>query len=326
MDQPKADYDTRLYDVCRPWRGKRGDAYTVVFRPAFLNGLLKFTDDWSSLREHALGTDYGGPAGPAHPAGASGLTSMRAWGNRAQKLRHKVWLHCEDEAVRAMIDEACDQLAAHLAGGAAAPAAPSLWLAGRSQGQLALAVLDSAGTHPDTGLSVSLRNKKWEGLSLRQLAINPETILNLQMVINRTNAERPVGTERYTADQCRLKFLQLIDHPTALADKAVSEMQRCSYVTATRANDYAATVKAFDELWRTYFDRGDIKPSAKAADSSVGARGNRVDGMELQANVLSAESEDILQHIAAAGFETQQDVGGNLFVYSGATVRRSNGR
>ena len=314
MDQSKADYDTRLYDVCRPWRGKRGDAYSVTFRPAFLNGLLKFTDDWSSLREHALGTDYGGPAGPPHPGGASGLTSLRAWGNRAQKLRHKVWLHCEDEAVRAMIDEACDQLAAHLAGGAAAPAAPSLWLAGCSQGQLALAVLDSAGTHPDTGLSVSLRNKKWEGLSLRQLAISPETILNLQMVINRTNAERPVGTERYTADQCRLKFLQLIDHPTALADKAVAEMQRCSYVTATGANDYAATVKAFDELWRTYFDRGDIKPSARAADSSAGARGNRVDGMELQANALSAESEDILQHIAAAGFETQQDVGGNLFV------------
>ena len=165
MDQSKADYDTRLYDVCRPWRGKRGDAYSVTFRPAFLNGLLKFTDDWSSLREHALGTDYGGPAGPPHPGGASGLTSLRAWGNRAQKLRHKVWLHCEDEAVRAMIDEACDQLAAHLAGGAAAPAAPSLWLAGCSQGQLALAVLDSAGTHPDTGLSVSLRNKKWEGLS-----------------------------------------------------------------------------------------------------------------------------------------------------------------
>ena len=127
-----------------------------------------------------------------------------------------------------------------------------------------------------TGLSVSLRNKKWEGLSLRQLAINPETILNPQMVINRTNAERPVGTERYTADQCRLKFLQLIDHPTALADKAVAEMQRCSYVTATGANDYAATVEAFDELWRTYFDRGDIKPSARAADSSAGARGNRV--------------------------------------------------
>ena len=64
MDGPKADYDTRLYDVCRPWRGKRGDAFTVSFRPAFLNGLLKFTDDWNSLHEHALGTDYGGSAGP----------------------------------------------------------------------------------------------------------------------------------------------------------------------------------------------------------------------------------------------------------------------
>ena len=156
MDGPKADYDTRLYDVCRPWRGKRGDAFTVSFRPTFLNGLLKFTDDWNSLHEHALGTDYGGSAGPAHPGGASGLTSMRAWNNRAQKLRQKVWQHCEDEAVRARIDEACGQLAAHLAGGAAAPAAPSLWVAGRSQGQLALAVLDDAGTHPDIGLMAYL--------------------------------------------------------------------------------------------------------------------------------------------------------------------------
>ena len=36
--------------------------------------------------------------------------------------------------------------------------------------------------------------------------------------------------------------------------------------------------------------------------------------MELQANALSLDGEDILQHMAAAGFEAQQDVGGNLFV------------
>lgn len=140
-------------------------------------------------------------------------------------------------------------------------------------------MLDQAGTHPDTGLSVSLRNKKWERLSLRQVEINAETILNLQMRINRTNAEsnaeRPLGTERYLEDQCRLKFLQLIDHPPALADKAVAEMLRCSYLSATGANDYAGTMKAFDEFWRTYFDRGDIKAS-RATDSGAAPRAEAI--------------------------------------------------
>ena len=46
-------YDSRIYTVCAPWNGRRGDAYVRVFRPAFLTGLMGITDDYDSLYSHA---------------------------------------------------------------------------------------------------------------------------------------------------------------------------------------------------------------------------------------------------------------------------------
>ena len=45
------NYDTRAYEVCAPWLGERGDK---LFRPAFLNGLGNFADDYNTLEEHAM--------------------------------------------------------------------------------------------------------------------------------------------------------------------------------------------------------------------------------------------------------------------------------
>jgi len=53
-------YDGRKYTICCPHDGQRGDAYTRRFRPDFINGLWDDCDEFSSLAEHALGTDDGG--------------------------------------------------------------------------------------------------------------------------------------------------------------------------------------------------------------------------------------------------------------------------
>ena len=52
MSQPQRvqgeEYDSRIYKLCAPWRGVRGDAYLRVFRPKFNNGLIGSIDKYSS--------------------------------------------------------------------------------------------------------------------------------------------------------------------------------------------------------------------------------------------------------------------------------------
>ena len=55
---------------------------------------------------------------------------------------------------------------------------------------------------------------------MRQIGYTPESMINLKAAIDQTNSERPVPSQK-SAEDCRLKFLSLIDAPQALADKAV---------------------------------------------------------------------------------------------------------
>ena len=86
-------YDARVYTVCAPWAGQRGDAFVRVFQPDFLNGLDSIADDWSTLRAHAEDRDLGGdPAnggviiGPPLNANEQ-RQAQRARSNRADKLK-----------------------------------------------------------------------------------------------------------------------------------------------------------------------------------------------------------------------------------------------
>ena len=78
-------YDARIYTVCAPWKGERGDNFLNVFKPAFLNGLDGISDDYNSLREHLEGDDYGGNGvgGLAHAGTANEIRKSRqAYNNR----------------------------------------------------------------------------------------------------------------------------------------------------------------------------------------------------------------------------------------------------
>ena len=132
------DYDTREFDVCRPWKGERGDAFLHIFRPAFLNGLLRISDDWSNLQEHLHGLDPGGndATAPAHAGAAAAIAqSERAYRVRSGKLKSRVWIHCLNAAIRAEIDSECEKLRLHVAVGGAGNPAPADFVAGMSQGQ-----------------------------------------------------------------------------------------------------------------------------------------------------------------------------------------------
>ena len=65
-------YDARIYNICAPWHGQRGDAYLRVFKPTFINGIESVSDDYSTLRDHLEGVDPGGNnGGPAHAGAAA---------------------------------------------------------------------------------------------------------------------------------------------------------------------------------------------------------------------------------------------------------------
>ena len=155
--------------------------------------------------------------------------------------------------------------------------------------QVALLITDSFGISPNTGLSRLQRASKWDMITLRVIGYHPESVVQLKSLIDQTNSERPVA-EQYNDDACRIKFLSLIDTPTALADKAVAEMQAGTYRVGG-VPDYGATVNGFDELWRTYFTRGDIKPRP-GIDQGPRLQTNRVDGSKLSLDMNQLEIDD----------------------------------
>ena len=83
-------YDSRVYDVCGPWNGARGDPFVRRFAPDFQNGVEAVTDDEGfNLKDHVLGTDQGSRAPNGIPyAGAAAARAIqaKAWRNRGSKV------------------------------------------------------------------------------------------------------------------------------------------------------------------------------------------------------------------------------------------------
>ena len=277
-------YDARIYTVCAPWRGERGDKYVRVFKPSFLNGMDAQVDSYDSLRSHLEGTDTGGNAAGAlnHVGNAAAIrASENAYRNRARKAKALLVQHIENPTIKQAIETAVAALPAAVAAGGALPYGAPV---GTSIGQLAMIVADSFGNLPVSGLTAIDRDIKWNDISMRQVGYTPESMIDLKAAIDQTNAERPGGLppggSQKTPEECRLKFLSLIDAPQALADKAVNECQASTYLVGGNP-DYDSTVAGFDELWRTYYRRGDVKHRDPVTIQQGKPGGNRVDAHEL---------------------------------------------
>ena len=105
-------------------------------------------------------------------------------------------------------------------------------------------------------------------------------MLKLKSAISQLNMERPAAVQ-FTDEQCRIKFLSLIDTPQSLVDKATEEMQRGTYKNPSGVADFNETAAGFDELWRINFARGSIKHTPPPQQG--GRDTNRVDAMLLNA-------------------------------------------
>ena len=171
-------YDARIYSLCAPWKGQRGDPYSRVFKPMLMNALDGITDDYANLREHAEGVDPGGNnGGPVHVGVAAEVRkSENAYRARASKLKSLIVKHVEVPSIRVSIESAC---AAVRAGAALPYGAP----AGTSLGQMAMIVIDAFGVDPNTGLARNSREQLWSSLSMRTVGYTPESMIELVTLI-----------------------------------------------------------------------------------------------------------------------------------------------
>ena len=98
-------YDSRIYNVCKPWSGKRGDEYLRTFKPAFLNGLQAQNMAGWSLKQRLQGTDRGGQNGPAYVGTAADQRGQREGrATRANTLKSLVNKHILSDSIKQAID------------------------------------------------------------------------------------------------------------------------------------------------------------------------------------------------------------------------------
>ncbi|NCG05682.1 MAG: hypothetical protein GWP37_01790, partial [Gammaproteobacteria bacterium] len=81
------NYDAKKYKVCCPWDSKRGNSWTLIFKPAFEDGCRGQIDNWSSWYELIVTeTDYGGANGPPHPGGAGAAVNIQSTAARRTRI------------------------------------------------------------------------------------------------------------------------------------------------------------------------------------------------------------------------------------------------
>jgi hypothetical protein len=127
-----AGRDTRLYSICDPLYGDRGPSFTRVFSPAFIAGLGKQRDKFTTIKRHLAGSDPGAvpPSTAAQLAAAAGHAnaaivhqgaaaeareSANAFVQRSDELISLIRAHVENAALRKDMDT---MVAKHEAGAA----------------------------------------------------------------------------------------------------------------------------------------------------------------------------------------------------------------
>ena len=261
------EYDSRRYQICRPWYGEQGGAFTERFAPDFKAGLELQFDKFATLRETLEGTDSGGAHGPALPA-ATGTNAdvplrnemMRLRAIRLRRLCAYIRLHVVDPDIQARIDSEAN-----------------------NNGIDAWAIVVQHGEKPINGLTKLNQDAEWTNLRLTDVGVDERTIIKAKGKIHRLDVARETPK---TEEEKRLKFLSMISFPPTLAAKAVDELHRpqLTRVEGTGSNrtyvpDYDKTVKAFDELWRHAYSQNQIRRQA-APERSRG--GHRVDAFQLE--------------------------------------------
>ena len=288
----QANFDAKKY-ICGPWlKGARGAPWSLVFQPAFENGLRGKTDQFSSLHDHIV-TEMGvGSAnGPNHPAGAgmamAAFSSPLAYRMRDelgynlilthigydQDVNDKIKLHVAN--VLTGSPTAAAVTAANAAIAAANLANVAAVAAGMAPGPVPAAAVGVAGQLPadwlpqlyrwiknnlanprPSGILTLNQDNEFDRAKLTDVGIDRDTISRFHMKLNRINNQRQIAKPILDV---WIKFLSQITFPKLLADKAIMELQQPTFLIAGGPNagqpDLPALVSNFEELPLTAFFR-----------------------------------------------------------------------
>jgi len=143
-----------------------------------------------------------------------------------------------------------------------------------------------------TALTDKQKQKRWEDISLRSIGYKLESLVDLKAEIDKTNGERTVP---YTAEECRVKFLDCINTPDVLLNKAIGELQQSTYLDAAGNPSYDGTFAGFDELWRHYVTHTNLikmTPARDISNPSNPGPSNRFDSMQLTEEPSNLATEE----------------------------------
>ena len=242
-DDDPNDWDARKYPRCKPYYGKKGVQWNNFVRD-FSISLLDDSDADATLKETMLGTDPGGDvylAGGGAPLTVAGTARRN---KRLTKLYAALYRHVADLRLREMIDtEAPDN------------------------GRDAYKLLDRHCRRDVTDLEMFDLDKQWDASSIPvSVGVNLDSIIMFSRHLSGLNALRPAG-RRKDADDMTKKLLSCIT-PDLSASLSLDAQKELRAPAGSRAfesgghRDFAAAVQAIDELWRSQFEQGAIKPQA----------------------------------------------------------------
>ena len=223
-----------------------------------------------------LGLDIGGDAVAAGPVPTAAQLRRRA--RRLKLLYGHLYRHVVDLRLREMMHAQA-----------------------RNDGRAAFRILEQTCRRDITDLEMFALNEEWDRCTfLSAVGLSADTITMFSRYLGGLNARRP-ATHRKNNDGLTIKLLSCFTPSAggmALTLKAHEELRapaasRLFHDAATGQRDFNAAVQALDELWRSHFHAGAIKPTPRrivTASSSV-----RVDGTidpHDSANVSSTMHKD----------------------------------
>ena len=265
MTSTDNDWDARKYPKCKPYFGKRGVEFENFVRD-FGAALAGDGDDDASLEQTMLGTDPGGNAAGAPPA-LAGAAAGRRRDRRLRELYALIYRHVPDARLREMMHASAN-----------------------NDGRAAFELLEANCRQQIDDLELLQMDADWNGATiLNAVGYSIDSITLFSRQLNGLNALRPAG-QRKTEDEVTTKFLASIDtniEPT-LGHEAKKELRAQGagrqFVNAvTGGRDYQGCVTFFDDLWRSHFHSGDIRPRPRQqgqTDRTARADANVIDETE----------------------------------------------
>ena len=281
-DNEVDDHDSRKYNKCRPYSGKKGISFEIWARDfqAAMAGEYIDSNDMNNLEETMLGTDIGGDVYLAGGGAGANQVETRRRNKRLRVLYSHIYRHVNEPRLREMIASQAN-----------------------NDGRAAFQLLVRNCRERVTDLEMQAQDMQFDGVSIeKDIGCSADTITLLDRLLCGLNARRPAD-RRKTDDQMTLKLLSCLSHTFSIslnmeAQKEIRAQPAARMFQDNTANqrDYGAARDYYDDLWRAQYAAGAIKPCPRR-----GATGSvRADGAAL----ASASDDDAF--VATTGRDIKQ--------------------